>query len=103
MLRTLIRAERGASLLDRKMPNWTEKVSLWNLRMGCDRRHVLGQLYGSSEAGYAGLGIVGTGQIIHEGFTADIRDFFPGLKLWCVWTTLIVSRRLLLFPRTIPI
>lgn len=49
-------AEKGATLLDSKYPGWAQKINLDTLDLSGARLCVLGQLYGSSEAGCKALG-----------------------------------------------
>jgi hypothetical protein len=47
---------KGANLLDAKLLGWHEKIDVATLDMSGAKHCILGQLYGSSEAGCAALG-----------------------------------------------
>lgn len=47
---------RGAKLLDSALPGWANKINVETLDLSGARMCILGQLYGSSEAGCKALG-----------------------------------------------
>ena len=49
-------AAKGAALLDNAYPGWAGKINIETLDLSGARMCVLGQLYGSSEAGCKALG-----------------------------------------------
>ena len=50
-------SRRGAVLLDKKCPDWFERIDMASLDMSGACNCILGQLYGSSESGCDALGV----------------------------------------------
>lgn len=87
------RVNRGAALLDEKVPGWWERIDLEQLQLSSCIRCVLGQLFGIYGQGIRELGDsirLVADAIRHGLFVFDAADYEP---LTAAWKQLIQQRR----------
>ena len=88
-LKTRARAERGALLLDRRLPGWHIRVSE-PLSMQSMRNCVLAKLYDSFKEGAAALELDETQTLLH-GFRADRTDGLTDMSGFTHYYTLLTK------------
>jgi len=89
--KTIPRIERGAALLDDKVPGWQDKIDLATLDMSNCANCVVGQVYGDYDLGLAELDGEAQRQPSRYGFAALPTEMFDTLT--DKWRAFLERRR----------
>lgn len=91
--------QRGAALLDKQFPGWENRVDLGELTFPDTERCVLGQQFGTVQAGYTAVGVPDDVEVdgayrdggCHYGFNSDSGDSWASYR--DAWEKEILKRR----------